>query len=251
VSTTELTALAAARAIVERHLGESVDVHEPLVAQGVDSLSALEIGATVAEEVGVELAAEEMLAGASLAELVATGVAVAPAPAAEAVTDRHPLSVNQQALWFLDQRHRSSAAQHIFAAVRIRGGVDAEALRRCFQTMVDRHPVLRTAIRADGDGEPYQVVLPSREVAFRVEDAAHLDDAGLAQRLDREARGDDFSLADGQVLRAVLLLGVGDSDGDDVLAIVVHHIAADMWSLAVLTEELGALYAGAVLPAPA
>lgn len=228
-------ALAAVRAIIERHLGEDIDVNEPLVAQNVDSLSALEIGAAVAEQVGVDLPAEAMIAGASLAELMAAATP-ADAPVCTPVGDRHPLSVNQQALWFLDQRHGSSAAQHIFAAVRVRGGVDADALRRSLQAIVDRHPVLRTAIRADGDGEPYQVVLPALDVAFRVEDATGLD---LADRLDREARGDGFSLADGRVLRAVLLRG-----DDDVLAIVVHHIAADMWSLAVLTEELGTLYAG-------
>ncbi|HYN21944.1 MAG TPA: amino acid adenylation domain-containing protein [Thermoanaerobaculia bacterium] len=40
------------------------------------------------------------------------------------------------------------------------------------------------------------------------------------------------------------------SPGDQVLLLTLHHIVGDFWSLAVLARELGALYRGALLPAP-
>ncbi len=224
-------------ALAGKRLGRTLDPRLPVVAQGMDSLAAIEIKAAVADATGVELELDALLGGASVDDLVLDHVVERVEP--EAVTGtRHPLAINQQALWFLEQQHPRTAAQHIYVAVRFLVDVDADALRRSFQALVDRHPALRTALHAGG-GEPYQEVRDQQKVAFTVEDAGRLDAAALRARLDREAAGELFSLSDGRVLRAVLLRR---PDGD-VLSLVVHHVAADMWSLAVMTDELGRLYA--------
>ena len=51
-----------------------------------------------------------------------------------------------------------------------------------------------------------------------------------------------FDLEQGPLLRVGLFRG----EGAPVLAVVVHHIVADGWSLGILLAELGALYAAAV-----
>src|SRR5712691_2220586 len=82
---------------------------------------------------------------------------------------RGPLSYGQKALWFLNQFHPASAAYNLSFAARIHSGLDAAALRRALQALVDRHEALRTTFGAAG-GIPYQEVHPRVEAAFEVED---------------------------------------------------------------------------------
>ncbi|SFX93194.1 non-ribosomal peptide synthetase [Streptomyces atratus] len=243
-------------ALAGRRLNTVIDPALPLVAQGLDSLAAIELKAAVEDAIGMDLSLEALLAGASVDELLAS----AGQPAADALSlgssaerdgGPSPLAFNQQALWILERQHPDSAAQHIYVALKLLTDVDVEALRRAFQTLVDRHPALRTALHWGENGDPYQEVLDHQDVAFAVEDAAHLDDGQLGERLRHEVRGELFSLSEGRVLQVVLFR----RPGGDVLSIVVHHIAVDMWSIAIMTDELGRLYAretgrDAVLPAP-
>src|SRR5690606_39059222 len=86
-------------------------------------------------------------------------------------------------------------------AVRLLTEVRHDALHRAFQQLVDRHPVLRTALRW-ADGEPYQSVLPALDVDFTVEDARPLDDAAPTARLERADDGTPFALGEGPALPA-------------------------------------------------
>ncbi|WP_447041109.1 amino acid adenylation domain-containing protein [Streptomyces sp. DSM 118878] len=234
-------------ALASRRLNTTIDPDQPLVAQGLDSLGAVELKADVEEAIGLDLSLQALLTGASVSDLLLdtpVGDALAPVgedrdpePLADGAPRRHELSVNQQALWILEQQHPGTAAQHIYVAVRFLTDVDADALHRAFQTLVDRHPALRTALRWSEDSS-YQEVLDHLDVAFVVEDATHLDAEQLDERLKTEAQGEMFALDEGRVLRVVLFR----RPGGDILSFVVHHIAVDMWSMAVLTDELGRLY---------
>ncbi|GHH42752.1 non-ribosomal peptide synthetase [Lentzea cavernae] len=231
--------LAAAR------LGHPVDPAVPLVAQGLDSLSATELSAAITGALGVRVELRALLDGATVDSLPLDTAAGRTGAGPVAAAGPQPVTANQRALWLLEQLNPGTATQHVYAAIRFESDVDSEALRRAFQALLDRHPALRTAVR--GNGEPLQEVLAHQEVAFTVEDASALDEEAFAARLERETT-EEFALAEGRVLRAVLFR----RPGGDVLAFVVHHIAVDMWSIAVLAEELGTLYSGAPLPpAPA
>src|SRR5690606_13621014 len=144
--------------LAARRLGVTVDPAAPLVGQGLDSLAAVELQAAVAGATGVELSLEELLAGASVDDLTLDAPAAPAArPASAAPGERLPLSTNQQAMVFLEQQHPGTSALHISLAVRLLTEVRHDALHRAFQQLVDRHPVLRTALRW-ADGEPYQSV---------------------------------------------------------------------------------------------
>ncbi|MFH8660652.1 amino acid adenylation domain-containing protein [Streptomyces afghaniensis] len=237
--------------LATRRLGVSVDRTAPLVGQGLDSLAAVELQAAVAQTTGVELSLAELLAGAAVDDLTLdTPAAPVARPAPAAPGERLPLTTNQQAMVFMEQQHPGTSALHISLAVRLLADVDPDALHRTFQRLVDRHPVLRTALRW-ADGEPYQTVLPHLDVDFTVEDGHTLGKDALAARLERACDGTPFALDEGRVLRALLLRR---SDGD-ILSLTLHHVAADMWSMALLTDELARLYAaergeGPALPEP-
>jgi amino acid adenylation domain-containing protein len=161
----------------------------------------------------------------------------------------HPLSQGQRSLWFVHQLAPQSAAYNLMYAWRVRSRVDTAALRRSFQSLVERHASLRT-VYAARDGEPAQQVLARQDVSFEAIDAAAWDEGELRARV-AEAAHAPFDLAAGPLLRARLFSRAGD---DHVLLIAVHHIATDLPSMVTLTDELMRLYpahlAGEVAPPP-
>ncbi|MFD0387258.1 condensation domain-containing protein [Tistrella bauzanensis] len=82
-------------------------------------------------------------------------------------------------------------------------------------------------------------------MALPIIDAA--DDAA-ADIIARAEAGRRFELATGPLLRTVLIR-VARDPGRHRLVVVLHHAAADGWSLGVLVRELAALYGGEALPA--
>ncbi len=148
-----------------------------------------------------------------------------------------PLSYNQQGIWFLYQLAPESMVYNVNFAARIRSNVDIPALRRAFQVLVDRHPALRTTFSVLS-GKPAQQVHQELGVHFVETDASGLNSEVLKSRLLEEAYR-PFDLERGPVLRVNLFTC---SPQEHVLLLVVHHIAIDFWSLAVLLTELGVLY---------
>ncbi|HYO14120.1 MAG TPA: amino acid adenylation domain-containing protein, partial [Thermoanaerobaculia bacterium] len=151
-----------------------------------------------------------------------------------------PLSHGQEALWFLDRLAPGNPAYVIAGAARIPTGFDSAALRRAFDALVERHPALRTTY-GEGERGPFQQVHPAGAMPegwFRVENSSTLDEDALRARLAEEAFR-PFDLQRGPVLRVTLF---GGGEQGDVLLVSVHHIAADLWSVGVLWNELGALY---------
>ncbi|HKI03097.1 MAG TPA: amino acid adenylation domain-containing protein, partial [Thermoanaerobaculia bacterium] len=233
-----------------------IDPDLPLVALGLDSLSAVELKQDLEERLGTAVHLSALLdeatlrglAGLVLEGLSGAGAALAAGILAGAEDADLPLSHGQKALWFLQRLAPASAAYNIATAARILGALDAEALERAFQALVDRHPALRTTFH-DHRGQPVQRVRPEMAVGFTVEEAPGLDGEALAARLAR-AVYDPFDLENGPLMRVTLLRTAPANAPDEyALGLAVHHIAADFWSLAVMADELGRLYAGELLPA--
>ena len=149
-----------------------------------------------------------------------------------------PLSYNQQGIWFLYQLAPESMVYNVNFAARIRSDVDIPALRRAFQALVDRHPCLRTTFSLRS-GKPAQQVHQQLRVHFVETDASAWDSEVLQTRLLEEAYR-PFDLERGPVLRVNLFTS---SAREHVLLLVVHHIVIDFWSLAVILNEIGVLYA--------
>jgi amino acid adenylation domain-containing protein len=149
----------------------------------------------------------------------------------------YPLSHNQQALWVEHQLASDKAANNVTFAARILGPLNISALRRAFQTLVDRHSALRTAFITLG-GNPAQYAHNRQSVCFVQADCSELTPEELEGRLSAEARI-PFELTRGPLLRVHLLVL---SKEEHFLLLTVHHIIGDFWSLVILVDELGALY---------
>ena len=151
----------------------------------------------------------------------------------------HPLSDNQQGIWFLHQFAPESSIYNVSFAGRIRSELDIPAFRRAFQALVDRHPSLRTTISVRS-GKPVQQIHEHQTVQFEETDASTWRDDELQARLAEETQR-AFDLERGPVLRVGLFTR---STQEHVLLLVIHHIVVDFWSLAVILTELGVLYPG-------
>ena len=150
-----------------------------------------------------------------------------------------PLSFAQQRMWLAQQLDPTGAAYTIAETMRLRGPLDAPALRRALGAVVARHEALRTVFEAAG-GEPVQVVRPPAPLSLSVADLSSVDDAvGEARRRARAEAARPFDLARGPLFRAVLLrLGARDH----VLLLSLHHLVADGWSVGVLVREVAEAY---------
>jgi len=152
-----------------------------------------------------------------------------------------PPSFAQQRLWFLDQLEPNSPLYNIPAAARIQGRLDRKALRRALDAIVTRHEALRTTF-ATQDGQPVQVITAPCPVPLAVLDlAAHPADDREAkcQRILTTEVQRPFDLSRDLLLRATL---VRLREDEHALLLVLHHIAGDGWSLAVLYREMATLY---------
>ncbi len=173
-------------------------------------------------------------------ESLAAGVARSEARiATRAWHGAAPLSYSQERMWLIQSLNPATTAYNMAAALRIRGSVDTAALSQSFDELLRRHETLRSRIRLIDD-QPRQTIEPWIPGTLRMADLRrHADPHAEAMRLiDSDARG-VFDLGGEPLIRARLLQV---ADEEFLLAIVLHHIASDQWSMGIFGRELGTLY---------
>ncbi|MFQ6399206.1 condensation domain-containing protein, partial [Nocardia sp. KC 131] len=147
-----------------------------------------------------------------------------------------PLSFAQQRMWFLNQYDKSSSAYNLPLGIRLTGDLDVAALQAAIGDVIERHESLRTIFPDIGAG-PAQVALETSEM---VPDLAMLPvtETDLLEHLIALA-STNFDVSADAPLRVRLFQL---STSEYVLALVVHHIAADGWSLAPLARDIMLAY---------
>jgi amino acid adenylation domain-containing protein len=152
-----------------------------------------------------------------------------------------PVTGPQREIWLADRLGReNSLAYNLSISIRLRGALDRDALREAIRELGSRHESLRATVSPNGDalcvGESLELDMPFR-------DLAGLDAAARDAAMDGALRTSvetAFDLEHGPLIRTVLLRLTRD---EHVLVLSVHHIVCDGWSLGVIAEELGMLYA--------
>ncbi|ETX03424.1 MAG: hypothetical protein ETSY1_00095, partial [Candidatus Entotheonella factor] len=136
----------------------------------------------------------------------------------------------------------TGAAYHLPTPLRLRGELNAAALRQTLSEVVHRHESLRTTFATAGDGMPYQIIHPEATIDLPLTDLCYLstsEQEAQVQRLAEQEALTPFDLSHDFMLRAQLLQLAAD---EHVLLLTMHHIASDGWSMGVLVQELAALY---------
>ncbi|WP_082634718.1 non-ribosomal peptide synthetase [Mycobacteroides sp. H054] len=226
-----------------RALGlERVGVDDSFFDLGGDSLSAMRLISAINKSLNAGIAVRDLFDAPTAAQLSGRiggeEARLEPLMAVERPATV-PLSFAQSRLWFLDQLQGPSPVYNMTAAFRLDGALDVVALGAALADVVGRHESLRTVFAAPG-GIPRQVVRDSGSADFgwQIVDATDWTVAQLQQAMDAASRH-AFDLATEIPLRATLFR---IAEERHVLAAVVHHIAADGWSITPLVADLGAAY---------
>ncbi|HEV2733862.1 MAG TPA: condensation domain-containing protein, partial [Longimicrobiaceae bacterium] len=228
---------------------DRVGAREGFFELGGHSLLATQVVSRVRQALGVEVPLRALFEVPTVAGLAgrvealrSAGAAAAPPIGRVPREGPLPLSFAQQRLWIVDRLAPGGSAYNLPHALRLRGPLDAAALRASLDALVERHETLRTTF-AEQDGAPVQVIHPPAAVPLPVLDLRALAAAGrlaAAERLVDEEAERPFDLERGPLLRGTLLRLAGD---DHVLCFTLHHVVTDGWSMDVLVREVSALYA--------
>ncbi|MDS1115206.1 amino acid adenylation domain-containing protein [Gordonia westfalica] len=208
---------------------------------GGNSLMAARLSGRIGDVLGVDLPVRAVFETPVIADLARAVDAAAasdrPRLGIQARPEVLPLSRAQRRMWLLDQITPGTALYNLPFAVEVDGPLDADALRTAVAGVVDRHEVLRTIYPADA-GVPRQLVLTTEQAI----DTAEIDLTGVGGESitgvdDRiaEIANRGFDLA-GRIPVRVSVFRTGPSS--HVIVIVVHHIAADGWSMGPLVTDL-------------
>ena len=215
---------------------------------GGHSLSAVRVIGRIGELWGIELKLAKIFENAQLANigqeidatLASSQHKIARPRAAISPVDRSgalPLSFEQQRMWILNRSgDANDTSYNVFIVWTLSGNLDVGAFTKSFQTIVDRHEILRTRYEL-ADGELVQVVKESDKVELSVIDVDVTEIDARIQSYSRHV----FDLSTGPVYNIGLLRL---SEREHIFIVNVHHIAIDGWSVAnILLGELRRLYA--------
>ncbi|MFG3282494.1 amino acid adenylation domain-containing protein [Streptomyces sp. NPDC048111] len=152
-----------------------------------------------------------------------------------------PLSFAQQRMWFMEELVPGTALQNIPLAVRLTGPLDIGAVRGALNAVVRRHDTLRTAFGVHQGAPGHRVIAPQQaQLTVPVTDfGPGAAGEGTVGGWLRQQATEPFALDRPPLLRAALArLG----DQEHILALTVHHLVCDGWSLDVLIREFNAAY---------
>jgi hypothetical protein len=155
---------------------------------------------------------------------------------------RRRLNAGQERLWFLQQLNAASGAGGLYnehVSVRFEGPLNVPAMHQALGEVVRRHESLRWVI----ESERGSYVAVARDEPFeqcvRMIDLEAIADPAERERIYRrcatEAAREPFDLATGPLFRIVLFRLSGR---ELAMAVVMHHIITDSWSMNILVEDL-------------
>ncbi|MEM8907741.1 MAG: condensation domain-containing protein, partial [Bacteroidota bacterium] len=160
-------------------------------------------------------------------------------PPLEAVPnlEKYPLSYAQERLWFVDQLSGSTQF-HLSTALRLQNDLDPSILEAALRDLVKRHTVLRTVIRATND-IPFQEVRSAEQWSMKQSKGTEFKDEEYLRLFLSGELAHPFDLANDYLFRAHL---IELDKAEYLLLLVIHHIATDGWSQAILVNDFQELY---------
>ncbi len=220
----------------------SIDTTASFFDIGGHSLLAISVLSRIKNETGVEISIVDFFTVPTVAGLAEKLFSLEKTDVVPAITaviprpERVPLSFSQERLWFLD-RLQGTVDYHMPAVLKLSGKLDAQALDYAFNCIVGRHEILRTVYREEA-GEVFQTVLPRERWHLEIVENFNGDSHELLEYI-KSYVAIPFDLSADPVLRVRL---VRLSPIENILIVVIHHIASDGWSQSLLVNEFIEFY---------
>ena len=221
---------------------QRIGLHDDFFALGGNSLMATRMLSQLHQQGFNSVTLEQLFNHTTIAELAGvandqvseTTAAAGIKPSDPADGDKAAVSFMQQRLWLFEQFAEGNAAYHIPLVIEFAGRLNIDALQQAFNTIVQRHEILRTVYDTHM-GQPVPRLLATDKLPLQPLDFS----AEPQQQVIEQQVSQCFDLTSDLMIRAAL--GALTSDRH-LLVITIHHIAFDGWSAGVLITELEALY---------
>ncbi|GAA3649397.1 non-ribosomal peptide synthase/polyketide synthase [Flavivirga jejuensis] len=146
-----------------------------------------------------------------------------------------PASFQQKSLWFLDQLG-GSEEYHVYKTIKVSGVLDLNILEKVATQLVSRHEVFKTVMFADENGNLFQKLLD--EKLFKIRCFNEHDPVCIDQTI-QEVVFNPFNLSKDFSFRCAI---IEINKEESILIFVIHHIAADGFSEAILLNDFTRLY---------
>ncbi|MFI6409978.1 amino acid adenylation domain-containing protein, partial [Streptomyces sp. NPDC050548] len=218
---------------------ESVSIDDSFFELGGHSLLATRLVSRIRAVLGIEVGIRALFEAPTVAGLVERldeGVRVRERLGVRVRPEVLPVSFAQRRLWFLGQLEGVSATYNIPLVLRLTGTLDVGALQAALGDVAGRHESLRTVF-PQVDGEPRQEILTGA--------------AGVPYCLVEQVPEPEVAAAISAVVTAGFDLALDlpwrvrvlqPAPDEWILVVVVHHIAADAWSMGPLVRDLSLAY---------
>ncbi len=152
-----------------------------------------------------------------------------------------PLSPAQKRLWFIDKYEADNKdLYNIPLAFSLIGELNLEALEFSFNFLIKKHESLRTFIKEDNNGSPYQYVNEYKDdVKIKLE-FEEINELNIKEILCKRAQY-SFLLSEEPLIK-VSIFKLKNNLNSYILFINQHHIISDGWSVGILLKELSDVY---------
>ncbi|HZO15352.1 MAG TPA: amino acid adenylation domain-containing protein, partial [Polyangiaceae bacterium] len=218
-----------------------VGAHDSFFELGGHSLLATQVTSRLSHALGIELALRTLFEAPTVAGFGERVEAALQQGSRNQTIERRartndlPLSFGQERLWFIQKLFPNDASYNLAVALRFRRSIDTQTLKRAFDVVVERHEILRSSYHTT-NGQPVVRHLARVDVDIALDDLSSSSDseARWKERIAVEVKR-PFDLEKAPLLRVKL---IRLADDDWVLALVMHHIISDGWSMNVLSREV-------------
>ncbi len=232
------------QAIWKEHLGESnIGSNDNFFDLGGDSLKALSIIAKIQKHLHKKIDVSTFFKNPTIANLLYLLSDEVETMEIQRAVEKayYPLGSSQERLWLIHQLHKDTTHYNLPQVLTIRGKLDAERIKHCFQELLQRHEALRTSFHFV-KGTVLQTIHASVELDFTFIEAEATQAQELIYRFIRP-----FELDKPPLWRNLLIKTAPDMF---LLLMDFHHIIVDGGSFKIFFEELSALYNGQQLTEP-
>ncbi|NOU50884.1 amino acid adenylation domain-containing protein [Pseudoalteromonas sp. JBTF-M23] len=163
-------------------------------------------------------------------------------PIAASSATRGVVSFQQQRMWLVDTLRSGAIEYHLARSFVMKGPLQLATFQQALTHVIDQNEVLKTTYAKHGD-TLYQHVMPDFELPLSIVDHTlqHVTPNRDNTNIITQFINRPFNLSSEPPLR--LLLQKYSSEHFE-LTIVIHHIAADGWSIALFCQHIAVHYAG-------